>query len=419
MPSLTPRQTAANRRRSLAARWPSNGGVSSLRPGREWAWLTGDPYPDVPLWAGEREAMGLPPFGRGVALICNAVADTEWFAARWDADNGIWQRRPDQPNILTDTFPNTTEWNYKWAATEDGILYGNHFALFGDPDPNYSNRPSFIVPIAADTVWILTDPADITNSRWLWVIGGETFGQGDLFHVSFGNRSDEVLGRGILAQYAEWLGGANAAELHAANYFAGGALPPAVLQSPSMLTQDQADELKASWRAMTNTREPVVLPSGYILTPVVSNAEQAQLVESRTWNAEVLAMMLGIPSYKLGLPGATMTYQNVETADIDFVRDTVTRYASPLGAAFTKWLLVRGDSVRWDWSGRMRTDQKSVADVLVALTGANIITDDEARAILGRPPAEQSTEEGSTPEDVPELTPSDMAQRAAIESRKD
>lgn len=416
MPSLTPRQASANRRRVNASRWPSNGGRSGLLPSREWAWLTGADYPEGYPWAGEREAMGLPPFGRGVALICNAVADTEWFAAKWDSDNGIWQRRAEQPNVLTDTYPMTPEWNYKWAATEDGILYGNHFALYGDPDPSYSNKPAYIIPIAADQVWVLSRPGDITN--WLWAIGGETFSQSDLFHVAFGNRSDEVLGRGILAQYTEWLGGAVSAENHSAGYFAGGALPPAVLQSPSMLTQEQADDLKLSWRRMTSNREPVVLPAGYVLTPVVSNAEQAQLVEARTFNAEQIAMMLGIPSYKLGLPGATMTYQNVETADIDFIRDTVTRYASPLAAAFSKWLLVRGDAVRWDWSGRMRSDQKSMADVLTTLTGAEILTNDEARAVLGRPPLEDTTTPGTTPEGTPELTPSDMAQRAALTGKE-
>ena len=98
--------------------------------------------------------------------------------------------------------------------------------------------------------------------------------------------------------------------------------------------------------------------------PLVSNAEQNQLVQSRQWNAEAVAMMLGIPAYKLGLPGTTMTYQNVETADIDFIRDSVSRYADPLAAAFTKWLVPRGTLVRFDWAGRMRADQTTTATVL-------------------------------------------------------
>jgi len=103
-----------------------------------------------------------------------------------------------------------------------------------------------------------------------------------------------------------------------------------------------------------------------------------------------------------------MTYQNIETADIDFVRDSVSRYADPLTAAFTKWLVPRGTQVRFDWAGRMRADQSTTATVLRTYTDAGILLLDEARAVLGRPPLELSTGEGTTPETVPELTPAEV-----------
>jgi len=299
------------------------------------------------------------------------VAGTEWFAARWDSDQGIYQRLANQPSVVASPDPDVTPWLYRWAAAEDGILYGNHFALLGDPDS--TGYPSRIMPVAADDVWIMSDPA--TGDYWL-TVNGEMYGPSDLLHVNYGNRSGEALGRGILAQYCDWLGGAIAAEYHAGSYFAGGALPPAVLQSPQVLTQTQADELKGAWRSVANTREPVILPMGYVLTPLVSNAEQNQLVQSRQWNAEAIAMMLGIPPYKLGLPGTTMTYQNVETADIDFIRDSVSRYADPLAAAFTKWLVPRGTVVRFDWAGRMRADQNTTSNELRTYVDARILTSD-------------------------------------------
>lgn len=371
---------------------------------RDWNWLLGGDY-SQPGPATETQAMGMPPFGRGVALLANAVADTSWYAARWDEETGIYQRLPGQPNVVTDPDPTTTPWNYRWAAAEDGVLYGNHFALMGDPDSENAYRPRWLLPVPADQVWLMVDPE---NGSFWWVLGGETLAETDLFHVAFGNRSGEVLGRGALSQYCEWLGGAVAAELHAGAYFAGGAMPPAVLQSPTQLTEGQGQELKAAWRSVANTREPVILPMGYMLTPLVSNAEQNQLVQSRQWNAQAVAMMLGIPPYKLGLPGTTMTYQNVETADIDFIRDSVTRYASPLAAGFSKWLVPRGTVVRFDWANRMRADQRTTSDVLRTYTDAGILTVDEARATIGRPPLEESTDEGTTPEDVPELTPEEV-----------
>lgn len=377
-----------------------------LAPPSEWAFLTGAPYPDGPAPAGEHAALGIPPFGRGVALLANAVAGTDWRAMRWDADAGVALRVADQPSVLVDPDPSSTPWHYRWAAVEDLILYGNHVALYGAPDFRTS-RPAWLAPVPADDVWALIDP---DGYAWL-TVNGDAYRPGvDILHVSAGARSGELFGRGVLGQYGEWLGGALAAETHSGAYFAGAALPPAVLQSPTVLTQGQADDLKSKWRAMTSDREPVILPSGYVLTPIVSNAEQSQLVESRQWNATSVAMMLGIPTYKLGLAGPSMTYQNIESADIEFVRDSVDRYAHPLSEAFSKWLMPRGTSVAWDYAGRMRADATTTTTVVTGLTGSGVLTIDEARAMLGRPPLEQSVEEDQTPAGVPELTPSEVPQ---------
>lgn len=379
---------------------------SRLEGPRAWAFLTGDDYPSY-AYATEATAMGLPPFGRGVALLCNAIAGTNWWAMRWDASSGVNVRLPDQPAVLLDPNPETTPWHYRWATTEDLILYGNHFALYGEPDWRTSSaggtdRPGWLVPLSATDVWLIVDPE---TARYSWAIGGELIDAADMLHISAGARSGEILGRGVLAQYGAWLGGVLAAEDHAAAYFAGGALPPAVLQAPVVLTQPQAEELKAKWREMTNTREPVVLPSGYVLTPVVSNAEQAQLVESRTWNAEMVAMLLGIPGYKLGLQGPSMTYQNIETADIEFVRDSVDRYAHPISEAFSKWLMPRGTSVTWDYVGRMRADTKTSAEVVTMLTNAKILTINEGRAMLNRVPLDEPPALPAPPDPDPTPVP--------------
>lgn len=398
----------------LATLAGSRGGRGLARRG-DYVYLLGEDYPsDYVPRATEREAMALPPFGRGVALLANAVASTDWHAQRFDPDLGVSVKLPDQPSVVTDPDPETTPWHYRWAATEDGILYGNHFAFMGELDYR-TLRPGWLLPVAADEVWLMTDPA---RPGWYqWTIGGATFTPDELLHVSYGNRSGEILGRGVLAQYADALGGYVAAERHSAGYFAGGTLPPAVLQSPTVVEQEQADELKLKWREMTSTREPVILPMGYLLTPVVTNAEQSQLVESRTWNAELVAMMLGIPPWKLGLEGPTMTYANVETADIDFIRDSADRYGRPLTQAFTKWLMPRATSVVFDYADRMRADQRTTADVLKTYTDSEILTKDEARAVLGRPPLPKADEpddepppepEGTTPEGVPELTSTDV-----------
>lgn len=364
--------------------------------------LDGWTPPAAPTPASEAQALALPAFGRGVELLAAAVAGTALRAYRWDPALGVDVRLPEQPTILTDPYPLADPWQYRYAQVQDLILYGNHFALPGDPDSRTA-RPGWTVPLPVEDVWLLVAP---DGASWSWVVAGSVYAPGELLHISAGARSGQVLGRGVLEQYGGPLGHVVAAEDHSGSYFAGGALPPAVLTSTQVVTPEQADALKARWRALTATREPLVMPAGYTLTPITSSAEQAQLVEARGLNVEQTARILGIPAHLLNLPGTSMTYQNLEQADISWVQTSVSRWADPIAAQITKWLLPAGTVARWDWTGsRLRADSKTTTDVLAAQVVAGIVTVDEARAVLGRPPLMSTLAPGSTPAGVPELTP--------------
>jgi HK97 family phage portal protein len=365
-----------------------------------------------PLWtapqtgtatpATESEALGFPPFGRGVEMLASSVAGTDWFAAKWQADNGVWQRLADQPLVVLDPSPAASDgpWQYKYETARDLIIYGNHFSEFLDMDAR-TYRPAALVPLHPSRVGIVISP----DVGWYWVVDGIPRGAADLFHITAGAESDSIVGRGVLAQYKVSLGGQVAAENAAGGYFEGGGLPPAVINPSKQLTDSQTKNIKAAWRDLMTTREPVIMPQGWTLEPVVSSAVDQQLVEARTWNAQLAAMVLGIPAHMLGLQGPSMTYSNVETADIGWMRDTVSRWTNPIAGAFSKWLLPAGTELRWDYASRMRSDIKTTAEVVTGLVVARVLTVDEGRAMLGRPPMDDTTTEGSTPEGVPELTP--------------
>jgi HK97 family phage portal protein len=342
--------------------------------------------PTIPQLAPvtEDQAMAMPPFGRSVALIANALAGTDWTARRHDPTTGLKQSLVDQPNIVTDPSPFQTIWSYRWATAVDGILYGNHFGLNGELDWR-TGRPGWIIPLPADQVWIMTNPG--SPGWYQWVIGGETFDIDEIFHIPFGNRSGEILGLGVLQQYSSWLSGSQAAEEYSRDMFAAGALPPAVITVNSAAGQTDLDLVKQKWREIVSVREPVVLPTGTIVTPIVGNAMQSQLVEARTWNAQMAANVVGVPGWKLGLDGPTMTYQNVETGDIDFVRDSVDRWGRPITEAYSKWMLPAGTELAWMYESRMRADLKTTSEVYIAYKNAGIMTDDEVRAkVLNLPP---------------------------------
>jgi hypothetical protein len=70
---------------------------------------------------------------------------------------------------------------------------------------------------------------------------------------------------------------------------------------------------------------------------------------------------------------------------------------------FTDELMPRGVSVGWDYAGRLRSDQSTTSTVLSTYVSAGILSVDEARAAIGRPP---SPTPGPAPAPAPaELTP--------------
>lgn len=382
------------------------GWVSPLMAAHGWSdprWWTNDLDDMLPV-VTELTAMGLPPFGRGVELISSTVAGVDLVGYRYDKTDQIDVRLDPQPELLRDPDLISTPWNWKYAIVNDLILYGNHFAFLGEFNAEGWPRSLYPIPVESIDYGIDRDPTSPTYGRLFWRVDGEVYPFGSIFHISAGNRSGMILGRGIIQQYRDSLSGVLSTDAHSANYFRRGGLPSAVIRVDDPdLSPETAKGIKDAYEtAMSgNRRRPLVIPKIYEFTPVVSDAEKQQLVEARTWDAQLVAMILGIPAHYLNLPGTSMTYQNIEQADIGFVRDTVDRWAKPIEASVTKWLLPYGQTSRFDWSGRMRTDSKTRAEVLDLEIDAGITTVDEGRRMLHKRPLTEAEKPQTPPALVP------------------
>jgi phage portal protein BeeE len=320
-----------------------------------------------------------------VELLASTVAGVPIDAHLIDPITGVTDRVEEgmQPSILRDPDPTSTPWHWRYACVKDLIEAGNFLGLLGDPDWR-TDRPGWVIPLPVAECGLLTDPA--RPGWWAFTIAGIVLDPSEVLHISAGNRSGEILGQGIIAQYAEQLGGQREAEQWAGRYVAGGGLPPAIIQATGDPTQERAAEFKAKWRKMMDTGEAVLLPANVTVTPLQSDAERQQLVEARKWNAQLAAMVLGIPSTYLGLEGPTMTYTNVESIDVGFIRDAVTRWSDPITATLSARMLPAGWEAKPRWAARARTDTETQARFIVALVQAGVWTVDEGRRAMGMPP---------------------------------
>ena len=297
--------------------------------------------------------------------------------------------------------PNRTLADFVDEYLSDVQLYGNYTALIGPPDS--TGYPAQLIPLDVTTVSVARDPATLQPVYSLAGID-EVVPADRVFHVALNKRSGELAGRGVLSMPGA-LGAALAADSYAGRYFTDSGMPSGVITDnrPS-LTQEQANDLKAAWmQATSGGGRPVVIPPSTTFQPLAANANDSQLVQARQWDTQVVAMMLGIPPFLLGIESQRHTYTNAENEFGRFITTTIMRLLAPLEQQLSAQCLPGSNTAEF-WTGALlRADTSTRAAAAVQLYGAEIITLGEARALAGFTPDGGPAE--STPRPAPASSP--------------
>jgi len=345
-------------------------------------------------YVSEWDARAVPALTAGMRLISGIVMQLPLRQKRGDAilDPPAAVIRNPAPG------PNRTVADYVDEYVSDVLMYGNHVSLLGPPDS--TGWPAFLVPVDVTQVSVARDP-----STWapIYALEGlEDYLPADrVFHVAIDKRSGELRGRGVLPTLSGAIGAALAADAYAGRYFTESAVPSGVItDTRPNLTQEQANELKAKWlAAVSGTRAPVVIPGSTSFQPLATDADKAQLVQARQWDAQTVAMALGIPPFLLGIETQRHTYTNAETEFGRFVATTIMRLLVPLEQQLTAQCLPAGNTAEF-WTGALlRADTATRAQAAAGLYGAEIITLEEARELAGFP--RDGGPEASEPQPAP------------------
>lgn len=389
-------------------------------------WSGGSAYGFAP-YIGEWRARGIVPLTAGLRLISGVVMQMPLRHFRGDLEV-----IPPAP-VVANPAPadNGTLASYIDGYISDIGLYGNHLAILGEPDS--TGWPASVLPVdvtklsvarAEGTGQLLYHLADTDREAVLT--------SSEVVHVALDRRSGELVGRGLIPTMAAHLQASTAAEEFAARYFDESAIPTGVIQDGRPdLTQDQATELKTQWLNTVGGRRrtPIVLPSTTTFTPLVSDADNAQLVQARQWNAQTVAMALGIPPFMLGIETQRHTYTNAENEFGRFIRTTIMRLLVPLEQQYSLQLLPRGNTAVFDTRELLRPEMATRFQMAVQGFQSHLLTEQEARELMGYPadggpgigPADTTAPEA--PQQLPQLalvpspssskTPDDVADTAA------
>lgn len=242
-----------------------------------------------------------------------------------------------------------------------------------DYDRNGNKRFTYVSPAGQEKV---LDPAKV-------------------FHVK-GLSANGLHGMSPIALHRKSLRLAESALTYGTNFLENGARPATVLTHPGNLTDPairrlagQMDEMRGS----RNSGKTIILEEGLTVTEVGVPPEDAQYIETRKFQRNVIASeIFRIPPHKIGdLEHATFT--NIEHQSIEFVTDSLRSWLVRIEQEIKAQLLWNEPDLFAEHlvDGLLRGDAKARSEALAVQRQNGAINGDEWREIENRNPIEDGS----------------------------
>ena len=190
-----------------------------------------------------------------------------------------------------------------------------------------------------------------------------TIARQDILHITEIKRPGSLRGISRIEQVKETLGIAAAMDEFAGRFFGQGSVTSGILETPAMLTKEQALQLKETFEAthkgVQKSHRIGILGGGAKFVKTGVDPEQAQMLESRRFAVEEVARVFRIPQHMLQVaaPGV-QSYSSNEQNAIQFATYTLRPYVAKLEAAYSS-LLPGQAFMRWNLDGLLRGDLQS------------------------------------------------------------
>lgn len=226
-----------------------------------------------------------------------------------------------------------------------------------------------------------------------FVIDGKTVLPGDqVLYICEMRKPGSVMGTSRIEEVKNTLGLAKALDEFASRYFSNGANAGGIIEFPGNLTQEQAKDVveafEAGHKGLRKSHKPGVLSGGAKFQKIGSDAEQAQMLESRQFAVEEIARVFRVPPSMIGLntPGA-MSYASVEHNAIQFVRYSLTPLITAIEEAHNR--LLTGDAfMRVNMDGLLRGDSATQAQVFSTALQAGYMSVNDVRGLMDMRPVD-------------------------------
>jgi HK97 family phage portal protein len=292
------------------------------------------PYAVAGLYLSPDEALSLAAVWGCMQAISNGVSPMRWGIFQPELGGKRKTLLVDDPRMwMLNTRPNPemTAIAFREALLFQAIPWGNAYAEI------VRDRRGLVAqlwPLFSDRVRPRRNPDTWALEYHCIQVDGSTriLGSEDVFHLR-GPGIGGLMGDNLIARAAKSIGVAAAQERFSASFFGQGAQMTGFLKFPGRLDKARADQLKEDWNAKKkgpeNAHKMMILESGMDYVSNTVDPQKSQLIEGRQFSVEEICRWFGVPPHKVQhLLHAT--FSNIEHSSIEFVRDTLTPWATRL-----------------------------------------------------------------------------------------
>jgi len=214
---------------------------------------------------------------------------------------------------------------------------------------------------------------------------GTTYTTRDIEHLRLFSLPGNLRGIGPIQAASNDIAQALDLRNFAATWFSSGGVPTGVLKTGKMLTKEQAEEITSNWHTKQATRQLAVLSEGFDYQTINATPQDLMFTQVAAQSTQTIARLFGVPARLLltGVDGTSDTYANLSDEQQTFYRHTLMAYTNAIEDALSN-CLPRGTSVRFNYEGLYKADQKTRWEMYdIATGGQPWLTPDEVRTKEG------------------------------------
>lgn len=192
--------------------------------------------------------------------------------------------------------------------------------------------------------------------------------------------------------------GVMSVEASARAMFRNGMMPSMAIESDKAFTGDQRKEterlLGEKYQGSANTGVPFLADNGLKLKQLSFNAEDSQMLETRSFGVEEICRLFGVPPHMVGHTEKTTSWgTGLEQQTLGFQKFALRRRLKRIEQALEKQLLTPKDRaegvvIEFNLEGLLRADSKARSEFYRQMTQIGAMTINEVRALENYPPVE-------------------------------